>query len=370
MAKAEDLGVDDVYEVLTITFGLKGDTNRGQFRIVCPVHEDHTPSCDIHLETGYWNCFSCPASGDLVDLGVCLTENIPFAFRGSKKPEEARRWNAGRAKIHHLLIPDNPDALTLSIKRRVSSARKAFRSSKAPKDRFVPIIPSESSYSTKIPQYLLDRGFTEKTIRRWNIRYVKRATLLKEDGKSFTITHAIGIPIYNRKKKLIGWCYRSTPKSDAWFRNVRYIYTPGITDTLSQLWFGLHIHRDAPEVTVVEGALDAIWCDQNGIPAVAILGSQVKQIPKIRQLMDFRRVTLFTDRDVAGASTAHHLGEALQARGVVVMVCLFLPWTFKRNLDEEGKPVPAGDAQDLCPFDIELTHAASRVPFQIWKNSL
>jgi DNA primase len=373
VAKAEDLGVDDVYDVLVTTFDLSGDTNKGQFRCLCPVHEageeGHRPSCDVDLETGYWNCFSCPAAGDLVDLGVVLHENIPFDRRivqnkSTKKSEMSKEWLAARARIHQILKPNTPDAVTMAIKRRLSAAKKALRTQRAPtKAPWKPIIPSESSYSTKIPKALIDRGFTKETIRRWNIRYAKRATLLKEDGKSFTITNAIAIPIYSRKKILIGWCYRATDKSEKWFRNVRYIYTPGITDVLSHLWFGMHMHKDSPEITVVEGALDAIWCDQNGIPAVAILGSQVKQIPKLRELMDFRKVTLFCDRDTSGATTAHLVGEALQERGVPCTVCLFQPWMRNRRGEQ------AKDAQDLCPLDIELTHAGA-IPFLVWKRSL
>lgn len=368
MAKAEDLGVDDVYEVLTVTFDLQGDVAKGQFRMLCPVHEmgeeGHSPSCDVDLETGYWNCFSCPASGDLVDLGVACTENIPFDYKLAKdQSDERRKWNRGRAKIHRILQPDNPDALTLAIKRRLSTARKAMRASRKKQKGFRPIIPSEASYSRKIPDALIQRGFTKETVRRWNIRYAKRATLLKEDGKSFTITHAIAIPIYDPNKVLVGWCYRATDKSEEWFRNVRYIYTPGITDILSQLWFGMHLHRNEPEITVVEGALDAIWCDQNGIPAVAILGSQVKQNVKLRHLMDFRKVILFTDRDTAGADTAYYLGEALQERGIPCTVCLFLPWMRNRRGEQ------AKDAQDLCPLDIELTHQRA-IPFLSWKISL
>ncbi len=378
MAKAEDLGVEDVYEVITETFGIAGDTHRGQYRCLCPVHEageeGHHPSCDIDLETGYWNCFSCPAAGDIVDLGVLVVEGLTFDQRmaknkNTKKTEMAGVWLAGRAKIHQLLRPGTPDAVTAAIKRRLTAAQRVMRAPRKKDRGFQPIIPSENNYSEKIPQALLDRGFTKETIRRWDIRYVKRATLLKEDGKSFTITHAIGIPIYDPDKNLVGWCYRATQKSDSWFREARYIYTPGIKDKLNHLWYGMHLHKNSEEITVVEGALDAVWCDQNGIAAVAILGSQVKQLPKIRHLMNFRKVTIFTDRDTSGAMTAHSLGESLQERGVAVMVCTFHSFMHARNTDEQGKPVPAKDAQDLCSLDIELTHAGA-IPFLLWKRSL
>lgn len=40
------------------------------FTISCPVpgHDDHTPSCRIHPDTGRFHCFGCGAHGDIFDL--------------------------------------------------------------------------------------------------------------------------------------------------------------------------------------------------------------------------------------------------------------------------------------------------------------
>jgi DNA primase len=359
VAKAEALGIEDVGEVLRDIYQLRGDILKGEYRCLCPVHEmdgaGHKPSCDVSLATGYWNCFSCPASGDIVDLGVVLIEGLGWDFR--KKPQ----WRQARIKILKLLKSDEPDALTASIKRRLRDAKRLMEPSSGGKAQYKPIIPPVDAYLFKYPKFLRDRGFNEETLRRWKIRYVEEATLMKDDGSSFTITEAVAIPIFD-KKKLIGWCYRATPKSEKWFQNIRYIYTPGITDVLSHLWFGMNMHSDVSEIAVVEGALDAIWCDQNGIPAVAILGSQVKQLPKIRQLMDFRKVVLFTDRDVSGATTAYHLGLALQERGVGCSVVRYQGWMGNRRGEQ------AKDAQDLCGLDIELSYARA-IPFLAWKRS-
>ena len=359
MAKAEDLGVEDVAEVCRDIFLLEGDTSKGEFRTLCPVHElgesGHKPSCDVNLETGYWNCFSCPASGDLIDLGVASLEKVPFDLRKKKQ------WRQARIKIFKLLTPSDPDAISAAVKRRLRNAKKIMDGTAKKGKAFTPHIPSLESYEHKFPKYLKDRGFTEETIKRWNIRYAKKATLTKEDGKSFTLTHAIAIPIFNDKKVLVGWCYRATHKSEAWFQNVRYIYTPGITDVLNKIWFGIHLHRKATEVAICEGALDAIWCDQNGFPALAVLGNQAKQLPKIRALLDFRKVVFLTDRDATGAMIVHQIGNALLERGHASMVCLYPSWMLNRKGER------AKDAQDLCGLDLELVYARA-VPFVIWRR--
>lgn len=360
MATAEALGVDDVGVILTDLYGLEGTIRKGQFNMTCPVHEDSRPSCDVSMDTGYWNCWSCPASGDLVDLGVVCLLEIPFEVKKQKKGRG--KWLNARKKILGQLRPSEPDAITAAVHRRVRAARKAATPEKVRKRQSDVLIPPVSAYPFKFPKYLRDRGFSRETLKRWKIRYAEEATLMKEDGNTFTVTHAVAIPVFDRNNVLLGWCYRATEKSESWFQNVRYIYTPGLQDILNTIWFGMHLHKDSEEVAIVEGALDAIWCDQHGIPALAILGSQVKQVIKVRQLMDFRKITLYTDRDASGATTAHYLGSALIERGTPCTVVLWPRWVLNRS----GKQ--AKDAQDLCGLDLELLHARA-IPFVLWRRS-
>ena len=65
--------IPDIKSRLSITqvlthYGLKPDRNQ---RILCPFHEDKTPSMQVYPETGTWTCFStnCSAgSGDVIDF--------------------------------------------------------------------------------------------------------------------------------------------------------------------------------------------------------------------------------------------------------------------------------------------------------------
>lgn len=343
MASAEALGIDDVLEVLTGLYDLEGQVRNGQYLILCPnpEHNDSNPSCGISLDTGYWNCFSCDASGDLVELGHVVL-------------------GTSRKSVKGFLQPNEPDAVRALLKRKLRARKDAMKPERVHKSRHEIIVPSLSSYEDGPMDYLYDRGFTAETIERWGIRYVKMATLFRENGLPFEIEHCIGIPILSEKDKVVAWCYRATDRSPSWLRDVRYIYTPGVTNVLSTMWFGLNLHRDSSEITICEGALDAIWCDQNGIPAVAILGSQVKQKAKVKLLSRFRKVTLLTDRDQAGVTTAYGLGEALRTRGVPVTVCRYPGFMLNRH----GKP--AKDAQDLCGVDLELVHSRA-IPFLLWK---
>lgn len=359
---ADELGIDDVTAVVCETFGIEATLVRDELVCFCPVHEadevGHSPSCAVNTVTGLANCWSCPFAGDLVDFGVVAFLGVDWSVH-----EKRKKWQSHRVKLIKLLSPNDPDAISTAISRRVRATRRAVNARPATKERSDVLIPPLDAYAFRFPKDLKERGFSEETLHRWNVRYAKKATLLKDDGKSFTITRAIAIPIFSADRKLLGYCYRATEKSDSWFQRSRYVYTPKLTETLNHMWFGMHLHKNEREVAIVEGALDAMWCDQNGIPALAILGSQVKQLDKIRALMNFRKITLFTDRDLAGASTAMKLGEELLARGVPVDVVRY------SNVYRNRKGEPVKDSQDLCPLDLELAHARA-IPYMLWRNEL
>jgi 5S rRNA maturation endonuclease (ribonuclease M5) len=343
---AADLGIDDVLDVVRNVFGIEGEvrkTNRGpQMQFLCVVHQDSDPSADVHLETGYWNCWSCSAGGDIIDLG-------------------ARATGKKRKDIRKLLVPDNPDAKRAAVARRAKAVRGLLRATEKPL-AIKSIIDIPQDYPTGGNfRYLRDRGFTKGTLDYWGIRYVREQELPRENGKPFTITNAFGIPIRDEHGEVIGWCYRASPQSEAWFQKIRYIYTPGLQNVLNQTWYGLWENWDSKEITVTEGAFDAIWNWQCGYPAVAVLGNQAKQIVKIRKLMHFRHVTLFLDRDRTGAEITEYLGSELTKRGVPVDVARFSSFMVGRD----GKP--AKDSQDLCPLDVDLCHVRA-LPYGIWKG--
>lgn len=349
MPLAEDLGIEDVKSVLEDIFGLEGEANKNdEYRILCPVHEQegqHTASCDVNLKTGQWNCWACSQSGDIIRLGK-LVLGIPSR------------------KVRDLLQPNEPDAIAAAIQTRVRRRLNEVMAEPAKKVDAHPNIriPSPSEYEKKPLKFLKKRGFTRETLRHWKIRFVREQELTKTNGDEFKIHNNVGIPIFDHTgKNVLCWCYRATPDSDAWQENAKYIYTPGLVDVLNRTWFGYHEARHEDHVAVVEGALDTMWCWQNGIPAVGMLGSSAKQFVKIEALTEFRSVTIMPDRDEAGMLSALALGDRLQGFGVPVKIALYRKWMTRRD----GSP--AGDPQDLCPLDLELFWWTA-VPWQAWRT--
>jgi DNA primase len=345
---AADLGIDDVLDVVRNVFGIEGEvrqTNRGvQMQFLCVAHQDSDPSADVHLETGYWNCWSCSAGGDIIDLGM-------------------RSTGKSRKEIRKLLAPDNPDARRAAVSRRAKAVRELLRPSKDKLEKRTAVeVPKDYPRGGNFRD-LYERGFTQTTLRHWGIRYVPEQELPRENGKPFTVDNCFAIPIRELDGSVLGWCYRASSDSSAWFQKIRYIYTPGIQNVLNQTWFGICETQTESEITVTEGALDAMWNWQCGYPAVAMLGNQAKQVVKIRKLMRYRHVTLFLDRDRTGVEITEYLGSELTKRGVSVDVARFSSFMLGRN----GKP--AKDSQDLCPIDVDLCHARA-LAFVVWKGRI
>jgi hypothetical protein len=63
-----------IAEVWQLAFGqsLLGKPRSGpnQVRVVCPFHDDHSPSCDVSLEKDAFFCRSCDAHGGYLDVVI------------------------------------------------------------------------------------------------------------------------------------------------------------------------------------------------------------------------------------------------------------------------------------------------------------
>ena len=321
MPLAADLGVESVQFVVEEVYGIEGSARGDEYDITCPdpTHIDSKPSTSVNLVTGLWKCLGCGCRGDLIGLGVlALQEN--------------------RHHVERLLAPRTHEAVLGKIQRRITAIR--FKPNK-PANLILPG-PYEPGPLTE----MYERGLTPETCRKWGVRYVHSATL-EGKKKTFTITASVAIPVRDRYGYLLAWCYRRTEASQSW--QPRYLYTPEAE--LSEMWFGPHHHADANEIVVVEGALDAMWLDQAGIPALALLGSSMGT-KKIKYLERYAKVTIMGDRDRAGILMVKRIGETIGNK-VPVRVA-----RYDKNL--EGR-----DPGELAPVDVELAIARA-VPWTLW----
>jgi 5S rRNA maturation endonuclease (ribonuclease M5) len=331
VAKAIDLGVDSVIDVLKNLYNLDGEEHGDEYKIHCPnpAHVDRDPSTDVNLITGYWNCLACGVGGDLAALGAKVLD-LPTQ------------------SVIDMLKPRSPEALLAMVQRKLASVKMPRASGK----RRAVKLPGP--YEAGPFDELLARDFTQETIDKWGIRYCPVQTLTGSKG-DFTIRNSIAIPIRDENGHLLAWCYRTTDSSPSW--QPRYLYTPDFP--ISEVWFGMqHNHpSNVRHVAVAEGALDAAWIDQCGFPCLALLGSTMGD-RKIKRLQSYDSVTMFADRDNSGAQwikrIGNQLGSAMPLRVVLYDKRITRTYVDDNNPDHKKRKL---DPQMMMPIDIELSMA-------------
>lgn len=333
MPSATDFGVDSVVEVVEQIYGLEGREIGDEYVILCPDpdHNDTSPSCSVNTATGYYHCLSCGIGGDLAALGAVVLN----------QPREA---------VEALLRPDTPEGMLLALQRRVARL----------------VAPVKRSRPLEVPDHqdrgdfseLLARQFTEESLEKWGIRYVKEQEFIGSRGEPYSIRESIAIPVRTSRGDLAGWCYRRTVASPGW--QPRYLYTSGMA--VSELWFGVpqpHVSQTA----IVEGALDAIWLDQCGVPALALLGSKMGD-RKIKWLKKYDSVILIPDRDVAGVRWCQRVADDI-GTSVPVRIGQYREWMISKS-DPTKR---ASDPEELTPTDVEIV-VATAVPYLVWRHDI
>ncbi len=336
MPTADQLGINDVKYILTERFGVDGRERGDEFDLLCPdpAHDERKiGSCSINLHTGLWKCLACGKAGDLISLGS-LVMGEPYAA------------------VKRSLEPSTPEALAATVRTRLASVlRRPERRKAAALREYV---------GRFYPPELYQRGFTEDTLDRWGVRFVYSDVLEGKTGQ-FTIAQSVAIPVRDANGQLLAWCYRRTDLSPSW--QPRYLYTPTIS--LSEVWFGLQHHSRAREIAVVEGALDAMWLDQCGFPALALLGSEMGD-RKLTKLCQYRRVTIFGDHDAAGAMAVRRIGKTI-GNATAVRVVTYPRRIIEMHRKADGSPGKV-DPGALHPVDVELLMAQAK-PWTTWLSS-
>ncbi len=333
--KADELGID-VLDVCQNIFGLEGSLHHDEFTVLCvnPKHDDHKPSCNINITTGYWRCLSCGAKGDILTLGHHVLHK-------------------SRAEIRSLLSPNNPTTALAVVQRRLKGfLRPAKHSGGAQVRNDRSWLPGDAqtvmAYRSGPLDYLKRRGFNSTTIERWGVRYVRSATTPGKGPQPIPLHNVIAVPICDEKGHLHSWVYRATDLSPSWLQEVRYLYT---LDAINRPWIGIHLHRHG-DIVVTEGPLDAMWFDQHGIPAIGI-GGNLPSPERLRSLERYRRVVLFCDNDLGGDLAVSKIGQALWDR-MPVFVARYPPRS--RGTDPQG----------LSGLDLELGIERAR-SWQAWR---
>jgi len=292
LATLDELGID-----------LTDGDSEGWHNACCPLHDEQSPSFTVHVNDGAWRCRAgCGSSPDLAFLVAKVT---------GESDQSARR----RLRLK---IPADSRTIVDMLKRR--------------RDRPVRERPPEPLFyeRSRVPKYMVDRGFSMETLRRWEVGYdpqMRCAVIpFKADGK------------------LIGLVRRNLGPGP------KYMNSRGLGK--SGHLFGLDkVDPNSRTVIVTEGPLDCMWLEQFGYPAVALLGASMsaEQADIIKRR--FWTVVLGFDQDTAGRLITD------EARGIL------------SRLNVMGISLPPGrkDIQECDGDEVENVLASVAV---LWYNDL
>ena len=267
------------------------DTN---LMFCCPWHGERHPSCGISVNKEIGACFACGQSFTLPYL-VSYVKDISM--------EKAKDW---------LEEEFNVERQTVNTKRRIRRIDDELAT--PPEGRKeLPNIKLAPFKSGKIlHNYLLDRGFTAKTFKRFKFGW---------DSKKKRIT----IPIFWRDDVLAGFIERAVlePKING-KDNPQYKALYGEADKYlvayefekSNILYPLNLF-ELPEdkvAIIVEGSLDAPWMHQLGFTnTLSILGSKMSaEQMGILYSLGVQKVVLMLDKDLAGEKGMEKAYEMLK----------------------------------------------------------
>ncbi len=234
--------------------------------ILCPFHDDRVPSLSIFIikgnkKYGIWNCFSCDASGNWEEFEEQYDElQLKVSVKSTKKK---------------------------SGKRKIKRLREEIM------DEFKPIKGVAETF-------LRERGITN--YKDFELKYCPM------NYKRWAWRGRIIIPIYDLEGKLLTIRCRRIIKPIK--EKTKMISFKGIH---LNTFFGANKLKDKERVVVVEGEFDAMYLQQFGIPAIAILGVGRQRFTSEQTafLYKFKNVYLSYDGDSAGRTAQNRIHRYL-----------------------------------------------------------
>ena len=301
------------------------------FRAVCPFHSEKKPSFFVSPVRQIWHCFGCGKGGSIFNF-VMEVENIEFG--------DALRILAQKAGVE--LKPVNKELKTERARLYEICELSA---------RFFEKQLEGNKIGDSVKKYLLDRGITEESIKKWRLGYSPDkwqglSDFLVSQGYQREETQKAGLvvknetgnyydrfrgriifPVFDLNSQVIGFggrVFGEKSKDEI----AKYVNTPNtLLYDKSQALYGLDKNkmeiRKKNECVLVEGYTDVILLSQAGYTNVvatsgtALTPYQLKIIKRYSENL----LTAF-DMDVAGDSATKRGIDLAQTFGFNIKVLL------------------------------------------------
>jgi len=277
----------------------------------CPFHDDPTPSFVVYVHNQSWYCFGCDLGGDVFRF-VERIEHLSFTEAlqrlGSNTLPERRMTHSSPPQVNPVSTLELSDEhFTL-----LTAATEVYHAS--------------IFMQTRVLEYLAKRRIDLDMIRRHRIGYATGNDLAKyfrfrgwdpeiandlgliNESRGEYFRQRIVIPEI-RNGRAIYLVGRATQK----YQRAKYLGLPGAPKPL----YGLETIQHAKDVFVCEGPIDWLTLVGWGYPAIALLGSHLKQ-DRISEIADAERIFIVTDSDEPGRKCACQLAETFGKRARIV----------------------------------------------------
>lgn len=278
------------------------------YKALCPLHQEKTPSFYVSPEKGVWHCFGCGAGGDVLDF-VQRMDGLTFAEAVAKLARQLGiRWQPSPAMRREEWAHERLERLNRWAMEFFERALWA------------------SEVGEKARQYLFQRQIRPATARQFRLGYAPpywdaltkavqetgmpmeealQAGLVQKakdgDGYFDRFRDRLIFPIFNPQGEVIGFGGRTLSGSE-----VKYLNTPETPlFQKRKCLYALHLARpfirEKGEVIVVEGYMDAIALHQSGFAnAVATMGTALNA-ETVQTLKRYtNRIVIAFDCDSAG----------------------------------------------------------------------
>lgn len=291
------------------------------FVALCPFHDDKNPSLHINEDKAYYHCFSCKASGDVINF-IREYEKLSYVEAIEKladfvNMEVEYSDNKKHRNPNKILLPTldlfykeqllaNPTALNyLSSRKITKDLIEKFGLGFAPASHFT-------------LELLKKEGFTLNEA--LEVGAIKKG----EQGYYASFSNRITFPIHNHYGTLIAFGGRTISQHP-----VKYINSSqNILFNKSKILYNFHRAREEiyakKEVIITEGYLDTIMLTKAGYKnTVAVLGTALTEehLPLLRR--EDLKVILSFDGDEAGRAAALKSSKLLSLNKIQAYVVLF-----------------------------------------------
>ena len=311
-----------------------------QLKGLCPFHNEKTPSFHVNTDKGYYKCFGCGKSGDVINFvrdteQLSFTEAIEAIGQRFGIVIEYEEGSGGPSREQRSLRQEIYDLHDVAAEhfhqafKAKDAAGEFMRVYWRDKRRFAPELADEfkigvaDEHGSGLGAALLKRKFSDEALRRCGLFFTR------DDNSPVTagslkprFRGRLMIPIRDHQGRVVAFTARQTdltPADDP-AREAKYVNSPETPIfTKGNLLFNLDRARtavgDGRPFVLVEGQLDALRCWSVGLKtAIAPQGTSITESQLVLLRRYHTQVECFFDSDSAGQKAAlRFLPMALKA---------------------------------------------------------